>query len=247
MITKLSVEDFLMEIKKLPFKQNTIHAYGKRLNHFLNFLFEYDYIPMFKINRYIKTRPELVEKVVFSYEHLETIFRNLNSKNSNFQTLICLLAYTGLRSSDILGVKSSDVDFEALTMKYYSPKRKKYKAIAIKPELGMILSKRKEEVGDAVLVDYKNIEGINHTVTMYLKQIGLGGNSYTARTFRKTFITLSRNLYRMDATIVRELVGHEHGNTTDRFYNKISFDVQHEELQKFTLPISEWMKIEKMR
>lgn len=61
-ITKLSVEDFLMEIRKLPLKQNTIHAYGKRLNHFLNFLFEYDYIPMFKINRNIKTKPELVRK-----------------------------------------------------------------------------------------------------------------------------------------------------------------------------------------
>lgn len=240
-ITKLSVEDFLMEIKKLDLKQNTIHAYGKRLNHFLNFLFEYDYIPMFKINRNIKTRPELVEKIVIKSEHFNPIFGKLSQKNSNFVTLICLLAYTGLRSSDVMDIKGSDIDLHNLVMKYYSPKRKKRKEIAIHPDLKEIILKRMQEVGKGKLLDYKNVENINRAVTSYFKQIGISGSSYTARTFRKTFITLCRNVYKMDPTIVRELVGHEHGNTTDRFYNKVTLDIQHEELLKFRLPILEWI------
>lgn len=174
------------------------------------------------------------------------MFKRVNEKNSNFRTLLCLLAYTGLRSSDVLLVKGADIDLDNLTMRYYSPKRKKMKVISFKPELGEILRERIGEVGQDRLLDYKNVESINHAVIVYLKQVGLDGYSYTARTFQKTFITLCRNLYKMDATIVRELVGHEHGNTTDRFYNKVSFEAQQEELKKFSLPIREWMKLEEL-
>ncbi|MEJ2193998.1 MAG: hypothetical protein P8X73_03960 [Ignavibacteriaceae bacterium] len=37
----------------------------------------------------------------------------------------------------------------------------------------------------------------------------------------------------MDASIVKELVGHEQGNTTDKYYNKISMNRMREELIKF--------------
>ena len=58
----------------------------------------------------------------------------------------------------------------------------------------------------------------------------LDGKGYTARTFRKTFITLYRSRYDMDAPVVKELVGHEHGNTTDRYYNHISIKKMKNEL-----------------
>ena len=40
----------------------------------------------------------------------------------------------------------------------------------------------------------------------------------------------------MDASIVKELVGHEHTNTTDRYYNNISLERMKEELNKFRMP-----------
>src|SRR5674476_183665 len=61
-INKLVIENWLNEVKKMDLSQNTIHRYGKQLNHFLNFLFEYNYTPMFKVNREVKTRPEVKEK-----------------------------------------------------------------------------------------------------------------------------------------------------------------------------------------
>ena len=101
-INKINIENWLNEIKKLNYAQNTIHGYGKQLNHFMNFLFEYNYTPMFKINREVKTRPEVKEKIIFTDEDLQKVVKGLKEKNSNFQTAIFLLMYTGLRSSDIL-------------------------------------------------------------------------------------------------------------------------------------------------
>ena len=70
----------------------------------MNFLFEYNYTPMFKINREVKTKPEVKEKIIFTDEDLSEVLNGLKGKNSNFQTTIFLLAYTGLRPSDILNI-----------------------------------------------------------------------------------------------------------------------------------------------
>ena len=59
---------------------------------------------MFKINREVKTRPEVKEKIIFTDEDLQKVVKGLKEKNSNFQTMIFLLMYTGLRSSDILNI-----------------------------------------------------------------------------------------------------------------------------------------------
>ncbi|MHB9012397.1 MAG: hypothetical protein ACYC49_09275 [Ignavibacteriaceae bacterium] len=40
----------------------------------------------------------------------------------------------------------------------------------------------------------------------------------------------------MDASVVAELVGHEHKSTADRFYNNIGTELTIEELQKFKRP-----------
>jgi integrase len=39
------------------------------------------------------------------------------------------------------------------------------------------------------------------------------------------------------ADLVRELVGHAHGNTADKYYNQVSIDSMKEELKKFIRPI----------
>lgn len=240
-ISKLSVEDFLLDIRKLDLKQNSIHAYGKRLNHFLNFLFEYEYVPMFKVNKNVKTRPEVVEKITIQEEDFEQIFRYLYNKTSNFKTAICLLFMTGLRSSDVMEIKCEYINFERMTMRYYSPKRKKYREVAFHPDLKGLLLERVKEIQSGKLIQYNSVENLGKAVTRYFSEIQIGRRGYTARSFRKTFITISLNKFKMDHTVVKELVGHEHTNTTDKYYNRISFDVQHEELKKFQIPILEWI------
>jgi integrase len=236
-ITKLNVEKWLINIKELPLSQNSIHGYGKQCNHFLNFLFEYNYTAMFKINRAVKTRPEIKEKVVFKEEHISFIFENLEEKNSNFKTAIQLLFYTGLRSSDILTLTVENIDVHECIMSYYSPKRKKHRTVPFHKCLVPVLSSRISEIKSGRLLEYNSVENLGRAITRYFERIGIGGHSYTARTFRKTFITLCRNKFEMDATIVKELVGHEHGNTTDRYYNQVSLETIRKELTKFEYPI----------
>ena len=70
-----------------------------------------------------------------------------------------------------------------------------------------------------------------------MEVLNFNDKKYSARTFRKSFISLCRSKYNMDASVVMELVGHEHLNTTDRYYNKISFDVMRQELKKYVIPV----------
>ena len=236
LINKLSVEDWLLGVKKLNLSQNTIHGYGKQCNHFLNFLFEYNYIPMFRINKAVKTKPEVKEKIIFKDEHMKKIIDNLNDKNSNFRAAVLLFLFTGLRSSDILTITSERIDLENEVLHYYSPKRKKYRSVAFHKLLKPILRERTSEVLSGPILNYGNIENIGRAIHRYLKELELDKYGYSARTFRKTFITLCRSRFGMDASIVRELVGHEQGNTTDKYYNSISIETMKKELMKFVYP-----------
>lgn len=236
-INKLNVEAWLNEIKKLNYAQNTIHGYGKQLNHFLNFLFEYNYTPMFKINREVKTRPEVKEKIIFTDEDLHKIIKGLKDKNSNFQTTIFLLAYTGLRPSDILNITDENIDLRNRILRYYSPKRKKYREVAFHEKLLAVFRRRINEVGKGRLLNYIDVDNLARAIKRYFSDIEIDGKNYTARTFRKTFISLCRSRYDIDASVVMELVGHEHRNTTDRFYNQISTSKMKVELTKFKIPV----------
>ena len=233
-INKLAVEDWLNEIKQLDFAKNTIYGYYKQLNHFLNFLFEYSYIPMFKINRDVKPKPEVKEKIVFKEEDVIKIFSNLKEKNSNFRTLVNLLFYTGLRSSDLLNITVDRINLEEREIAYYSPKRKKYKLVGFHKDLVPILKSRLQEIDSGEIVKYKNVENLGRAVTRYFDDL-LMRQEYTARTFRKNFITMCRK-NGIDSSIVAELVGHEHNSTADKYYNRITTEQMKEALQKIKNP-----------
>ena len=231
-ITKLSVEDWIAEIKKLSMQRNSIFDIYKQANHFLNFLFEYNYVPMFKINKDVKPKREIKDKIVFTEEDIEKIFESLPTKNSNFRTLVYLAFYTGLRSSDMLTIEVSGIDIKNRELKYYSPKRKRFRQIAFHEELVPVLSQRIIEIKSGRVLDFNSIENLGRSLARYFQIISISNKGYSARTFRKTFITLARR-HGMDASVVAELVGHEHGNTTDKFYNQISIEQMKVELKKY--------------
>lgn len=232
-ITKLSIEDWLLSLRNLKLSNNSIHGYGKQCNHYLNFLFEYNYISPFKINRDVKTRPEIKEKIIFREDHLKMIMNDLRSKNSNFRITLLLLFYTGLRSSDILTITVERINFSEGTISYYSPKRKKYRTVPFHPCLKEFLLARTKEIKSGYVLQYARVENLGKAITRYFKELGLNDLGYTARTFRKTFVSLCRNKFNMDESVVKELVGHEHNNTTDLYYNHISLEVMKKELMKF--------------
>lgn len=242
-INKINVEQWLNSIKKLDLKKNTIFGYFKQLNHFLNFLFEYDYIPMFKINRDVKPKVEIVEKIIISPEDMAVIFEALKyvKKTDNFKNLLYLLYYTGLRASDLLSLEIQNVDINNRSFKFYSPKRKVYRAVAFHEDLVSIFQNIIKTKDTGKVLEYKKVESLQRAINEYLKDILLSNDKYSSRSFRKTFITVCRK-NGMDESVVKELVGHSHTSTTDRFYNKIDDDQMKSELEKYrrieSLPFS---------
>ena len=191
---------------------------------------------MFRINKDVRTKPEVKEIIVFKDEDLQKIFDNLKTKNSNFRTMISLAYYTGLRSTDMLSINIEKINFENNSISYYSPKLKKWYIVPFHKHLTSVLKERMQDKKTGKLLEYTDDSDMCKAFNRYLTELELTGKGYTMRTFRKTFITLCRSRYNMNASIVRELVGHEHGNTADRYYNEISIDNMRVELLKFRRP-----------
>lgn len=233
---KFSVESWFSKIKKLNLSKNTIHGYGKQCIHFLNFLFEYSYVIMFKVNREVKIRPEEKEKIIMRDEDINKIFIGIQSKNSNFQTLTYLLFYTDLRESDLLSLTVDKIDLEQREMYYYMQKGKKHRHIPFHKGLVPILKSRMVEIKEGKILNYTNVENMGRAITRYYKEFRIDNKDYKPKTFRKTFITLCRNRFQIGASIVKELVGHSHGNVTDKYYNLIDVQTLKNELKKFNKP-----------
>lgn len=174
---------------------------------------------MFKINRDVKPKPEIAQKIIFRHEDLLKIFDNLEQENENFKILVNILYYTGLRASNILNIDVSSIDLQRHELVYYSPKRKANRLIAFHEALVPVFAKVLKERQAGKLVNYKTVESLQRAISRYQQKIGLGTKSYTSRTFRKTFITIARKAG-MDESVVKELVGHSHQSTTDKFYNR---------------------------
>lgn len=237
-INKLSSEKWLNEIKKLPLEQNSKFSICKNLKKFLNFLFEYNYIPYFKLNKDVLVKMEVKEIVIFSAEDIKKLFNNLNEKNSNFRTAIYLMFFTGLRPTDILYVKVKDIDLENKTMKYFSQKTKDAFIVPLHEDLLPVLIKRIEEVKSGRIFEYSTGNEIGRAFRRYLKKIDLTDKNYTLRTFRKTFISLAHE-HGIDLATVSKIVGHKRISTTAKFYHKLDISKQSDELKKFKININE--------
>ncbi len=230
-IDKLSIERWINDLRKLPYQQNTLHMYFKQCNHFLNFLFEYSYLPMFKINKSIKIKPEVKEIITFSEADLKKIFNGLKKKNSNFKTMIYLAYYTGLRSSDLLTITVERIDLVNRTLSYYSPKTKKYFQVPFHSDLDKILKARIKVVKSGQIIKFENATNMSLAFRRFLKSLKIFGTGYSMRIFRKTFISQASQC--MDLSTVSKLVGHSSITTTAKYYNKVELARKAIELEKF--------------
>ena len=233
-LTKLSCEAWLTSFRSSNYQQNTLFKISKILKKFLNFLFEYNYVPMFMLNRDITFKRESKPIIVFSSEDLKSLFDGLKEKNSNFRTTFYLLIYTGLRPSDIYELKVSDINFTDNILSYYSPKTTEYFMVPIHPDLVPILKARVNEVKEGNILEYETISNIGKAYRRYLSKLKLNKKGYTLRTFRKTFISLA-HASGMDLATVSKLAGHKQITTTQKYYNQLNLAKQTSELIKLKL------------
>ena len=232
-VNKISYESWLMNIKGLDLQPNSIHAIGKQGNHFVNFLFEYDYIDVFRVNRNVKTKPEVKEKIIFTEKELVKIYNNLPTKNENFTKLINILYYTGLRSKDILTIKRENIDTKLKIMTYYDNKRKIWRSVPYHNKLQKIFVEELKNAADGQILDYSSEDNITKAVKRYFVEgLKWENTPLSPRTFRKTFMSRLR-MRGVDTTLVQELVGHAHTSVIDIHYNAIDKKVLATSLNKY--------------
>jgi integrase len=243
-ITKLSCEDWLISYRKSKLQPNTLFGINKELKKYLRFLFEYNYIPMFVLNRDVTFKPQTKAITIFSQEDIITFFEGLKNKNNNFKCTFYILLYTGLRPSDIYNLKVEDINLKAQTLKYYSPKTKTNFMVPFHPLLVPIIEARINEVRTGKLLDYASIYNMGKAFRRYMKQIGMTSNEYNLRTFRKTFITTAHECG-LDLATVSKLAGHFQITTTEKYYNQLSMKKKSYELNKIKFyPVSEATEVQ---
>ncbi|MGE5679496.1 MAG: tyrosine-type recombinase/integrase [Bacillota bacterium] len=237
-LTKLSVEDFLIDVKEMKKSQNTKYNICKNMRKFLNFLFEYSYLKnVFIINKDTFTKQEVKEVIVYSKEDIKKIMDGLQEKTSNFRTTIYLLVYSGLRPIDLMYLTGDKIDIEKGIMKFYSKKLDEWRTVPLHSELIPVLKERLAEVGSGKIVDYFELHAVGVAFRIYLAALGLNKKGYTLRTFRKYFETESYELDG-DARAIAYIAGHS-PQTADRYYRKFKNERLKKEIEKFSLPKQE--------
>lgn len=234
-LNKRSSEGFVAWLyKQEKLQQNTKFGIQKNFVKFLNFLFEYEYLlKVFKLNKDVRIKPQLREPIIFSDTDREKIISELvpQEKNENFQLMIYLLLYSGLRPSDIINLTIEQVDINKMEMRYYSSKTDNWFVRPIHDNVKAILEKRIEGKETGQLFDYSQIKNMGKAFQRYLSDIGLGGKSYNLRTFRKDFISRSQEAG-VPINVTASLVGHSNIKTTMTYYTKLSSKLLKNELKK---------------
>jgi integrase len=234
-INKISAEDWMIKMRGYYDEPNTLYGLYKVLNKFLNFLFEYSHIPVFKLNKNVKPKPIEKPIKVFDPLDLEKMIKNLSrkKKNSNFTTMFYLLLYTGLRPSDLVDIKVEDVDIESMTLDYYSSKVKIHHCIPLHEKLKPIITKRINEIKSGKLINYATTVDMGKAFRRYLTSIKLTGKGYNLRTFRKNFATraFENGINLLSAS---RLLGHRTMQTTQKYYTHVEKLKLAEELKKLS-------------
>jgi integrase len=98
-----------------------------------------------------------------------------------------LLAYTGCRRFEIVGLTWEDVDFENRELRVVG-KRKKLRKVPIHPVLYRVLREQHQKRPDSetVLGPGGSLRNVNHRLTALLQRAGVDGGNRPLHAFRKT-------------------------------------------------------------
>jgi hypothetical protein len=175
-----------------------------------------------------------LRKVDYNLDSTNTYHWFVGSPINNYSVNINIADYSHF--VDTYNGEKGKLDCDFYVLKEDLEKGKKHRHIPFHEELFSVLKSRMAEVKEGSILDYCSVENLGRAVTRYFKDLGIYNKGYKTKTFRKTFITLCRNRFQIDASIVKELVGHSHGNVTDKYYNLIDMQTLKNELKKFRRP-----------
>ena len=228
-ITKETIRLYFLKQKNNNISNRTLGRYYSSLNSFFIYSIEHEYIesnPLKFIDypKYTKKVPEYI------YEsQLEKLLNEKTSENIEIELrnklIIYLLLDTGVRVSELVNIKVSDIDIEERIIKVFgkgSKERFVFFTSKTKEILVTYLSKRKEKaIVDNLLINYKGEKLTERSVQKIIKLIGEKiGLDIHPHLLRHTFATDLLNKG-ADIRMIQELLGHENLDTT-QIYTHVS-------------------------
>jgi integrase/recombinase XerD len=225
--------------KYLVFCQNkgnsagTINTKLQRIRAFLNYMVEESMVKE-NVAKKVKRQKEDVKINVFSDEQIRQMlgyYRGLRRREKSYfayrgYMLILTFIGTGLRRTEIINLKWSDVDLENLTMSVYGKRRKK-EIVFLTEKLAKEISayylfckRHFEKVSDYVFVNRDNTQMTQNSIMLVFQNLQRKMNFPDVRvsphTFRHTFchrLAMSG----MSAFAIQKMMRHENISVTMRY------------------------------
>lgn len=204
-------------------------AYGTKnvIKSLLNLIFEYalknDFIEVNKVKFIELGKSEKVlERKIFTSEEINILFDNVNSKKKyiNLSFVVLILIYTGLRISEFLNLKVSDIDLKNRTINVLKSKTKN--GIRSIPISNKVIKLFNDNINyNQEYFYYSNKNTKIHYAT-FEKQFGkmlklLELQEHTIHDTRHTFATLLNNA-NANSTSITKLIGHSDFSITENIY-----------------------------
>lgn len=184
---------------------------------------------------YTKIKPPKIPKRVPDFiidDDLKTLIESIKLSNLDgstnipglrFRALVELILSTGVRISEALSIKISDIDYEQKEIKLIGKGNKErivYLTSRAVAWINKYLQKRKSDNGYLFVTRDGSSQLKVHDLWRFFQRdrdlLGLKVNA-TAHTLRRTFATKLRD-NGVDITIISELLGHADINTTAKYY-----------------------------
>jgi integrase len=209
--------------KPRPLTENSKFTYFHVLDSALNSAVREGIIPnneSVRIDRSLKPKRTKVEKCYLTQEELQKMINTHYGKNNTARTLFLFGCATGLRFSDIVSLKWSDL-IETNGRIYFSKKQIKTDNLVSAPLSAMatrLLPKRREGDNGFVFKKTPTLNSANTFLKRWAERAGINKN-ISFHVSRHSFATLAINSG-ADLYVVSKLLGHTNIQTT-QVYAKI--------------------------
>ncbi len=217
-ITRVEVEAYKKK-RRAEVSGGTVNREIALLRHMFNLAIEQGYVRDNPVHR-VKMFPEQLNKrreKVFSEVELRLL---MNAAASHFRPILIVAIGTGLRKSDILGLRWNQISFEHGVITLFMQKTGEAIEIPMLPMVRDVLWSIKGNAGNSPFVftyhDGERILDIQQAYRGALRRSGLADKGYWFHDLRRTFATMLYN-HGVVLTKIQRLLGHRSVTTTERY------------------------------
>ena len=219
-----NIEKYISSLRKKNISNTTINRKISSLKNFLKFLHSEKIIKDINLDIFESLNNEKKIPKAISKDEINKIFNSLNNSNhinKNIYIIILKLMYlSGLRISEALSLKWSDLSKSNMTLNIYGKGSKERKSYLTRDFLDTLYSLKKDESFIFCIKGKKiSVRSVNKFLDKAYKE-GLIDYKISSHVFRHSFAT---SMLENDADIrhIQKLLGHSSISTTE-IYTKVA-------------------------